>query len=337
VIVDTGDSTPAATEAATEAPAAVASGGSDGGGFELGGQVPNSIGHAGQMQQAGMTWVKFQAKYPYVDAGTAGGFVSAGRAAGFKVLLSIPGPPYPSSIDFGGYIEHLKGVAASQPDAIEVWNEMNIDAEWPPGQIDATSYVNNMLAPAFNAIKSVSPNTMVITGALAPTGFFGGGCSANGCDDQPYVQAMAAAGAANYANCIGVHHNAGATSPSATSGHPAGGGHYSWYFQPTVDVYYYGMGGSLPVCLTEFGYLTGDGYGALPDRFSWAATNTVQNQADWLAEGVTISKSLGYVRLMIVWNVDFTNYESDPQAGYAIIRPDGSCPACTTLGAAMGG
>jgi len=33
-----------------------------------------------------------------------------------------------------------------------------------------------------------------------------------------------------------------------------------------------------------------------------------------------------------VWNVNFTNYGEDPMAGYAIIRPDGSCPACALLG-----
>ena len=46
--------------------------------------------------------------------------------------------------------------------------------------------------------------------------------------------------------------------------------------------------------------------------------------------------SSGRVRLMIVFNVDFTQYGDDPQAGYAIVRPDGSCPACDTLRAVMG-
>jgi hypothetical protein len=39
---------------------------------------------------------------------------------------------------------------------------------------------------------------------------------------------------------------------------------------------------------------------------------------------------------MIVFNVDFDYYGSDPQAGYAIIRPGGSCPACASLGAVVG-
>ena len=42
------------------------------------------------------------------------------------------------------------------------------------------------------------------------------------------------------------------------------------------------------------------------------------------------SKASGRVSMMIVFNVDFTFFDpaGDPQAGYAMIRPDGSCPAC---------
>jgi hypothetical protein len=40
--------------------------------------------------------------------------------------------------------------------------------------------------------------------------------------------------------------------------------------------------------------------------------------------------------MFIVWNVDFDVYRyDDPMAGYAIRRPDGSCPACATLVEAM--
>jgi len=40
---------------------------------------------------------------------------------------------------------------------------------------------------------------------------------------------------------------------------------------------------------------------------------------------------------MIIWNVDFTRYDDDPMAGYAIIRPGGACPACDALRAVTGG
>jgi hypothetical protein len=37
--------------------------------------------------------------------------------------------------------------------------------------------------------------------------------------------------------------------------------------------------------------------------------------------------------MMIVFNVGFTTWDTDPQAGYSIVRPDGSCPACGPLAA----
>jgi hypothetical protein len=46
---------------------------------------------------------------------------------------------------------------------------------------------------------------------------------------------------------------------------------------------------------------------------------------------VALSRSSGKVKLLIVWNIDFTNYGDDPMAGYALIRPSGACPACEAL------
>lgn len=317
------------------APAPVAAAANLGGGFELGGQT-HTLANPQLMQYAGMKWVKFQHKWGCGNnPGDLAGRIGQAQANGFKVLLSIPGSPYPSSIDFQCYVDFLGGVAAQGPNAIEVWNEMNIDFEWPAGQIDPTSYVNNMLAPAYNAIKSANPNVMVISGAPAPTGFFGGGCGTNGCDDSAYLAGMAAAGAARYMDCMGAHFNAGATPPAQSSGHPAGNDHYSWHLQPMINLYYGALG--KPVCFTELGYLSGEDYGGLPSRFSWAGGTTVGQHAQWLAEAVSISANSGKVRMVIVFNVDFTTFGDDPQAGYAMIRKNGSCPACETLRQVMGG
>ncbi len=303
-------------------------------GFELGGQS-HSFGNPQLMSQAGMNWIKFQHKWgPGDDPSAVAGRIQQAHANGFKVLLSIPGSPYPDSIDFNSYVNFLGGVAALGPDAIEVWNEMNIDFEWPVGQIDPANYVNNMLAPAYNAIKAANPNVMVISGAPAPTGFFGGGCSANGCDDSAYLAGMAAAGAANYMDCMGAHFNAGATPPAQASGHPAGNNHYSWYFQPMLDLYFNSLG--KPVCFTELGYLSGEDFGGVPSRFSWAGGTSVAQHAQWLAEAVSLAANSGKARMVIVFNVDFTLWSDDPQAGFAMIRPDGSCPACETLRQVMG-
>jgi hypothetical protein len=42
------------------------------------------------------------------------------------------------------------------------------------------------------------------------------------------------------------------------------------------------------------------------------------------------------VRCIIVWNIDFVRYGTDPQDGFAIIRPGGGCPACESLHAVLG-
>jgi hypothetical protein len=225
-------------------------------------------------------------------------------------------------------VNYFRSVAALGPDAIEVWNEQNIDREWPAGQIDPNSYVTNMLAPSFNAIKGVNPNIMVISGALAPTGFDNG---TNAWSDARYLQGMAAAGAANYMDCIGVHYNEGIISPTQSSGDPRDN-FYSRYYSGMVNVYSGAFGGGRPLCFTELGYLSPEGLGTLPGNFAWAQNTTVAQQAQWLAEAASIARNSGIVRLMIVFNVDYTGWGgSDPQAGYAIVRPDGSCPACDAL------
>jgi LysM repeat protein len=304
-------------------------------GFAVGGQT-QTLANPGRMRDAGMTWVKMQYKWsPGDDPSAVSGMVRAGHDQGFKVLLSVTGKqtyPAANGIDFGSFVNFVRGVASlggDAPDAIEIWNEMNIDFEWPAGQISPSAYVSNMLAPAYNAIKGANGNILVVSGALAPTGFDNGH---NAWADDRYVRGMAAAGAASYMDCIGVHHNAGATSPSATSGHP-GGSHYSWYFLPTLNVYYSAFGGARPVCFTELGYLSGEGFSGLPANFAWASETSVAEQAAWLAEAVQLANEGGRTRMVIVYNVDFTYYNAsgDPQAGYAIIRPDGSCPACSTL------
>jgi spore germination protein YaaH len=161
-------------------------------GFELGGQT-HTFANPTLMASVGMNWVKFQHKWsPGNSPDVVAGRIQQAHANGFKVLLSIPGAnTYPDSIDFKAYTDFLGGVAALGPDAIEVWNEMNIDFEWPAGQIDPASYVNNMLAPAYNAIKAANPNVMVVGGAPAPTGFDNG---TNAWADDRYMAGVAAAG-----------------------------------------------------------------------------------------------------------------------------------------------
>ncbi len=304
-------------------------------GFGYGGHVASlSQRTVSAMQLAGMTWVKRQVRYQAGQpAGDVAGLINEAHGLGFHILLGIVGSP--GQINDGGYFEQyasfVAGAAALGADAIEIWNEPNIDREWPGGQIDPARYTQ-LLRQAYQAIKGANPNTLVISGAPAPTGFFGG-CSAAGCDDNAFLAGMAAAGAASVMDCVGLHYNEGVVSPDATSGDPRGNsGYYTRYYWGMVNTYSRAFGGARPLCFTEFGYLTPQGFPPLPGAFGWAENVTVAQQAAWLDRAAALSRGSGKVRLMIVWNVDFTDYGADPMAGYAIIRPDGSCPACEALG-----
>ena len=307
-------------------------------GFELGGQAL-SFAHPQAMRNARMTWVKRQVKWHGEPAGNFQHLIDSAHGNGFKVLLSVIGDKNAIAGNPGGFYQNfanfLAGLARGGADAIEVWNEMNIDREWPSGQISGHNYTQ-MLNAAYHAIKGANPGTMVISGAPAPTGYFQG-CGPGGADDDCFLQQMAAAGAANVMDCVGVHYNAGITSPDSTSGAPVGSsGHYSWYL-PRMMQLYRSFFPSKPLCFTELGYLTGEGYPPLPSTFGWAAGTSLAEHAAWLAGAAHRLRGSGYVRLFIVWNVDATYYGADPQAGYAIVRPGGGCPACDSLRVAMGG
>ena len=124
--------------------------------------------------------------------------------------------------------------------------------------------------------------------------------------------------------------------PNQTSGDPRGNSsHYSRYYQGMFNLYASVFPGK-SLCFTEIGYLSPEGYAPLPAAFAWAANTTAQQQSVWLSQAAQLAKNSGRVRVFIVWNVDSTNYGADPQAGYAIIRPNNTCNACVTLGTVMG-
>ncbi len=311
-----------------------------GGGFELGGHIESgAFPYANQMHYAGMNWAKVQVRYP----NDASAIVAAAHANGFKIQISALGESgMVTRGDFNQvFAGWVAGIASAGADAIEVWNEPNLPREWQDGHISPEAYTQ-LLCASYSAIKGANAGTWVISAAMAPTGYFGG-CHGSGCDDLPFLQRMYNAGAVNCMDFIGAHHNSGATAPSATIGHPAdpGSTHHSWFFLPQTRLYYNTFGGARQLFYTELGYVSPEGYGWIPDTFAWGGKTTVAQQAQWLSEVVSLSSQTGMVRVVIVWNIDYRCYGpcggvQDPQGGYAIIRPDGSCPACETLHALLG-
>ncbi len=308
-------------------------------GFEYGGHVTgtNSEVAANAMRQAGMVWMKVQARYsPGRNPGELSQVISDAHGRGFKVLVGVVGNPADLAEGGGGYIQQfagfLGGLAGMGPDAIEVWNEPNIEREWPNGQISGANYTA-MLGASYQAIKSANPNVMVISAAPAPTGAEAAFPGAVVNDDR-FLADMFAAGAANYMDCLGMHYNEGIVGPGQVGGDPRDD-YYTRYLQGMLNTYWRVSGGVKPICITELGYLTREGYGDLGPFWAWAQNTTVAQQAAWLAEAIAIASQSGRVRMLIVWNIDFTGFNAnDPQGGYAIVRPGGDCPACRAIAGA---
>lgn len=331
---------PEATEAQPEAPAPVVGAGNVAG-FGLGGQVirldANTVSH---MQSAGMTWVKSQFRHGASGGiDTARAWIADAHNRGFKQLLSVAGDKnrlVPDQFDayINEYAAFLGELARAGADAIEVWNEPNLDHEWPTGHISGARYTE-MLARAYNAIKAANGATLVISAAPAPTGAEGAFPGAVVNDDN-FMRQMAQAGAGQYMDCLGLHYNEGILSPNQNTGDRRDA-YPTRYFGSMLERGAQFFPGK-SICWTELGYLSGEGFGTpIPASFSWANNVTVAQQAEWLAQAAALSAQDSRVSMMIIWNVNFDLWGADPQGGYAIIRPDGSCPACGALGQVMGG
>lgn len=305
--------------------------------FNLGGQVLQAdYPFAQQMRDTNLIWAKrtiiWDGEAPASDLIPE---INAARNAGFRLLLTVIGERNDLAANptryYDNFANYLGDLAAFGVDAIQVWHEPNVAENWPSGRISGQSYTQ-MLTTAYTAIKAQSPNTLVISAAPEATGRFGGECTASGCDDNVFINQMRNANAADVLDCVGLQYTDGAVPPLSTSGAPvASPQHYSWYYGVLVNLYR-GQFPDSPLCITGIGYLTVEDLDVrLPSSLSWGRSTTVAQHASWLAEAAQVAQSGTIVRMFIIDNVDGNTQEGVRQLGYAIVRPDGSCPACAAL------
>lgn len=299
------------------------------------------------MTESGITWVVQSIPFRQQAEGDsdpltaiAKTLISTAHANDFKILLVLYGEPADFAEDFRGYVEAFSNfagdVAALSPDAIQVWNEPNIDRHWTTNELFSADYVT-LLRGAYRAIKAADPDVSVITAAPDPTsvqGQFPGQIV----DDDVYYQGMADAGAAHYADCIGVEYNEGTVPPDATSGDPRDDT-ATRYLVPMLQRAAEPFRESgLPLCVTSFGYASFDravmppGFDvSLSQPFQWADSTTAQDQAAWTAQAVEVMASLSSIRveMVMLWRIDPVD---DFYTGvYALMRAGGDCPTCQAL------
>jgi hypothetical protein len=290
--------------------------------MELGGYVEQiNEDTFNTLRTAGMNWIVI--RIPYFNGASPipeRQRIEDLHELGFKVLYIVGG----SASDFQSqnfsrnYASYVGALATFEADAIQIWDQPDNPLFWNPQDVDPADYVA-LLREAAEGIEFANPDTLIISAALDPSE-----------DDDLYYQGMVAAGAADVIDCIGVNYTLGTVPPDAITGDTRGED-TRYYLSPTVDLAYDTFGGTRPVCLT-IGYLSLEGYSPETDEFAWASATTIQDQAAWLAQAATLNRANGRVRLMNVFNVNFTFFGIDASAGYAIIRRDGTCPACTNLG-----
>lgn len=311
--------------------------------------------------QLGMNWVKAQIQWWLVepDPGMAEGqwffydaVIDEAHNKGLRLMLSIVGAPAWTRAaggengppdDYNEYARFLSDLIDRHPgkiDAIEVWNEENLDREWTSANgISPEDYVR-FLQVAYETIKAKDPDIIVISGALSPTG---AGDWVRWADDFEYMDRALAAGMLNYADCVGAHHNgynigpdvaydaAGASPKAATAifRGPFDNPHHSWSFKTTIDTYASMVKAVDPnkkLCITEFGWASSEGYAEYPPGFEFAQDNTLQDQANYIVQAFTQMHDSGDVWLAFLFNFDFGNKGNGPTddpVPYSIIDTQG--------------
>ncbi len=245
------------------------------------------------------------------------------------------GPPR-NPQDFVDFVTAILKRYPGQVHAIEVWNEINLDREWTtnPKRLDPARYVQ-LLKAAYEAIKAIDPNIIVITAALSPTGANIAGAVM---DDFTYMDALIKAGMLQFADCVGAHHNGlnvppnadwnniPERSPRAKYHGPWDNPHHSWAFKSTLTGYADRIkkaGSNLKLCVTEFGWPSiqdinkGQLSADLKARgFDFAADNSLADQANFVDQAITLMQQWGFVRLAFVWNLNY-----GAQAGWSLNGP----------------
>lgn len=314
-------------------------------------------------QQMNVNWVKLQVRWEFIeevqgeynwdslDLGMAGArffgvrpmlsIVTApdwtrqtGREAG--ISLDRHGPPS-NNEDYVNFVRAILERYPGEVYAVEIWNEQNLDREWTSMLgLSASNYVE-LLRETYNMVQEVSPGTIVISGALSPTGLDDG---IGAIDDFRYMQQMIDAGMLDVTDCVGAHHNgynigplvpydAVPNDPTADFRGPFNNPHHSWSFRSTLDGYISRIrsaGSDTKLCITEFGWAVTEDLSGTPQNFEFADDNTLEEQATFFVEALESMSSGDDVWLAFIWNLNY-----GPQAGwdpsndnvpYSLIGPD---------------
>jgi len=307
-----------------------------------------------QIKLAGFGWLKHNFAWRDIEGAAKGHFdwtqtdriVDAVQKHGLKLLVRVDHQPawagggYPTNgppddyNDFGDFVEALARRYKGRIHAYEIWNEPNLRREWGGRPPNAAEYVR-LLKIAYQRIKAVDPNALVITAGLSPTGT---GLPEAIPDDQ-YLRQMYEAGAKGYFDALGVHAPGYKAPPEVSPDEAAAnkekyGGERFFCFRRVEDLraimVEYGDADTQVVVL-ELGWTTDP----RPDSpYHWHAV-AEQQQADYLVRAYKWAREhwspwIGLMCTIYIADPDWD--ENDEQYYWSIILPDGRArPAYAAL------
>jgi hypothetical protein len=303
----------------------------------------------------GFRWQKSLFQWREIEGAAKGKFdwsdsdriVRASNAAGLKIIARLDfepmwaradhahnGPPdkYQDYWDFvSAFVSRYRdGSPIGQVQAIEVWNEPNLDREWGDQQINqasAADYVR-LLGGAYQAAHAADPSIVVLTAGLSPNGVTDG----HSADDLEYLKWMYAAGLRGKFDALGAHANTQAPEVSVPLGVLKDFPHPSFYFrrieqlrQLMVD------SGDAPkqVWLTEWGW-TAD---TVHPAYKWFAV-TEDKKASNLVDAFQYARQnwTPWIGVMTVWTLPDPSWNTDREEyWWAIANPDGTPRPAYTL------
>jgi polysaccharide biosynthesis protein PslG len=297
---------------------------------------------------AGFHWQKTLFQWRSIEGACKGCFdwseadrvVKSSAAAGVKIIARLDfqpawarkdgasnGPPdnYQDYADFvSAFVTHYSSTSTvGRVQAIEIWNEVNLDREWGGATIDrnqAADYVR-LLGLAYTAAHAADPSVIVITAGLSPTGVTDG----HAADDVTYLGWLYAAGLKGKYDVLGAHGNTQAPEVDAAFGSLPNFPHPSFYFrriEQLRDVMVSNGEADKRIWLLEFGW-TSD---SVHPNYSWFAVSEDK-------KGTNILKAFQYARdhwqpwigVMTLWTLPDPSWTTQREEyWWAITNADGT-------------
>jgi polysaccharide biosynthesis protein PslG len=297
---------------------------------------------------AGFGWLKLTVPWRSIEPSCKGCYawddldrvVATATASGLKIMARVDhapewarvipaenGPPDNIS-DYTDIVTRLvarygTGSPIGRVQAVEIWNEPNLDREWG-GQVitrDSASQYMALLKDAYMGAKEADPNITVVSAPLSPTGTNNGQAQ----PDDVYLDWLFQDGLSGYYDVLGVH-GAGygnppeaAPVPNETYPHP------SFFFRRVEQLRAiqeaYGDGAK-QVWLLEFGWTTDQ----INPAYSWYAV-TPEQQADYIVRAYQFARSswAPWIGTMFLWTMaDSAWTPENEQYWWSVTEPDGT-------------